>query len=111
MATMFTRAEVFSTNLLVAMQRKNVSRRALARLISPDDPELGRSKVRRALRGMHEPTHQTLALYAEVLEVEPEELLPEETEEEAALDMARMVRDLESRVRQMKRAMKPKVLA
>lgn len=86
MAPAFTRAQVFSTNLLSAMQRKNVSRRGLAKLIRPDDPELGRNDVRRALRGKHEPTAQTVQRYSDALEILPAELLPAEDDEQEAAE-------------------------
>lgn len=102
----FTRAEIFSANLKAIMERGNVSRRELARRLYPDDPEVGRSNVRRSLRGLHEPNRRTVELHAEALGVEPDELLPEEDEQEAALDVARMLADLESRVKSVRRAMR-----
>lgn len=106
MAVAFTRAEIFSANLKGAMERLNVSRRELARRLYPDDPELGRSNVRRALRGIHEPTRPTVETYAAALEIEPDELLPDEDEQEAAQDVGQMLADLEARVRKLKRAVK-----
>lgn len=102
---MFTRAEVFSTNLLAAMQRKNVSRRELARRIRPDDPEQARSEVRRALRGVHEPQQRTVDKFADALSVTPDELLPDEDEQEAALVdtvAVDMLEALESQLRLLK---------
>lgn len=100
----FTRAEIFSSNLKGTMERLSVSRRELARRIYTDDPELGRSNVRRALRGIHEPTRHTVEVYAAALDVEPDELLPEEDAQEAALDVAQLLSDLEARVRKVRRA-------
>lgn len=107
----FTRAEIFSANLKRTMERLNVSRRELARRLYPDDPELGRSNVRRSLRGIHEPTRHTVEVYAEALGVVPDELLPEDDEEEAAQDVGQMLADLEARVRKLKKAVRRSTVA
>jgi transcriptional regulator with XRE-family HTH domain len=106
MAVAFTRAEVFSENLKGTMERLNLSRRELARRLYPEDPELGRSNVRRSLRGLHEPTRHTVEVYAAALEIEPDELLPEEDEQEAAQDVGQMLADLEARVRKLKKVVR-----
>lgn len=105
--TPVTRAQVFASNLWAAMERQNISRRELAKRIDPDDPEQGRHAVRRALRGVHEPTPATVQRYADALEdVTPEELLPEDDEAEAAPDMARLMRDLNKQLRLVQKAQK-----
>lgn len=83
-------AAVFAIELRRAKERwervsgQGMSNRRLGKLTDPTDPERGRRRAQRHLSGKIAPTDASRRVYAEILEAP--ELLPEEEEEEAALD-------------------------
>lgn len=72
-----------------------MSLRRLGKITDPADPERGRRRAQRHLSGRIAPSPASQRVYAEALR--ESELLPDDADEEAALDQA-LLRDVRARV-------------
>jgi hypothetical protein len=60
--------QIYADWLAARMDERGLSRRSMAKLLNPGNPDLARRELRRHLDGTYKPTATTRARYAAVLE-------------------------------------------